>query len=77
MTHYDQNTVVVKFTPQSMNSVATLAKNLNTNPEGVIAQALALFEMVQGRKMILQDKSKAVEIKNYENQPALINSNDK
>ena len=71
MTAQNQNAILLSFTHESMVEIEELAIKLNTNKSGVISQALSLLRLAQGRKVVLQDSSRSVEIKNYISQPAI------
>lgn len=66
------NTVLFKFTPQSMQDLQTLAKQLGTSIDNVIAQALALLKFAQGRKIVFQGKSDKFETTRYTDKPTQI-----
>lgn len=61
--------VNLTFTDESVRDLENLSQNLNTPVDRVIGQALALLKLVQGRKIILEDKKESVEISNYSNLP--------
>jgi hypothetical protein len=57
----------IKFDSGSTNRLMQMARKLGTTPSEVVAQALALLETVQGKKIILKDtgSNSSVEIKRY------------
>ncbi len=46
-----------------------LSKQLNTDPAGVVGQALALLKIAQGRQIILQRDNEKRQIDKYANLP--------
>jgi len=69
----DNNTIVLKFSPQSVRELKQLSRNLNDSSSGIISKAIALLQIVQGRTIILKEKKKLVnlEIKKYADKPVL------
>lgn len=64
---------ILKVSRKSAHEIQQLARNLNETPAGVMSQALALLQMVQGKTVILKEKNKRVNIKisNYAERPAI------
>jgi hypothetical protein len=52
----DSKKVVLDITDQSLSQLESVAEDLKTTPASVISQALALFLMVQGKKVIIKDQ---------------------
>lgn len=68
----DPNVFSVRFTPQSVKDMQELAKQMHTNVGGVIAQAVALLKMAQGRTVVLREESQSLEISNYVSLPTKV-----
>lgn len=67
----DDNKLLLNLEPGVADDLRDLAKKLNTNVTGVVSQALSLLKLVQGRRLLLEekDKEKVYEIPVYRNQP--------
>lgn len=67
----DDNKLLVNIEPNTVALLQDLAKKLNTNINDVLSQAIGLFKLVQGRRLILEEpeKGKTYEIPTYRNQP--------
>ncbi len=57
------------FTEKSFKEIETMSQNMNVSVDRVIAQAIALLKLVQGRRVILKDDKESVELHNYRNLP--------
>jgi hypothetical protein len=69
--------VTLQFTPDSMQDLQELSKNLQTSTASVVGQALALLKVAQGRQIFLKRGSENLKIDKYANQPAQIDKNEK
>jgi hypothetical protein len=61
----DNNKLLLNIDPQSLRDIQVLAKNLNTNINGVLAQAVALLMLAQGGQVFIKKGDQEIEIKNY------------
>ncbi len=68
----DQKQLTLNVKPESLEEINQMATKLGTNQAGVISQALALFKVIQGKKVLIQDPKTKVnlEINKYADKPA-------
>ncbi len=70
----DQNQgPLYQFDPKTAYFLQQMSETLKTTPEQVLAEALQLLKVVQGKQVILKDKDKSTnfEIKKYADNPTL------
>ncbi len=67
------NKILLNTDPKTIRDLQLLAKRLNTNINGVISQALALFMVAQGRKVLFQRNEEELETHKFRDQePAVL-----
>ena len=57
MTQDKDTLITLKLTPQSIEDIQKMAKEMNTDISGVISQGLALLKVSQGKIVILKERS--------------------
>lgn len=74
MTDKPQNPLY-QFDPKTAYFLQQMSQTMGTTPENVLAEALQLLKVVQGKQVILKDKdnkSTNLEIKKYADNPSLV-----
>ena len=68
----DKSQLTLDLNNYTKETLDTLAKNLNTTPAGVLAKALVMFKMAQGRKVVFKNERTKEDyvVDAYKNQPA-------
>ncbi len=70
---HNQNIVSFRFTPDSLHDLEMLSQQLGAPAPDVIAKALALLKLAQGRLITFKDKSQEFQVTNYVDKPAQVN----